>query len=126
MGRVADLTWERPKLVLALVGVLAVVAAGFGHDVQKHLKAAGFTDSASQSEQAPAIPRHAIGSDPNPGIVILVRQRDNRQLDLASPTVRTAVDEAASQLEQARYVGRVINPLGHDPAARALRARDGR
>ena len=54
LARIADLTWRRPKLVLALVGVFIVLAGAVGHDVEHHLKAAGFTDSASESEQRDA------------------------------------------------------------------------
>ncbi len=43
LERVAALTWNRPKLVLALVAVLAASAAIFARDVEDHLKAAGFT-----------------------------------------------------------------------------------
>ena len=50
--RIADLTWKHPKLVLAAVGAFAVLAIAVGKDVEHHLKAAGFTDSASESEKA--------------------------------------------------------------------------
>src|ERR671917_616874 len=52
LARIARVTWQRPKLVLALVGVFVVLAAALGRDVEDHLKAAGFTDSASESEPA--------------------------------------------------------------------------
>ncbi len=43
MGGIANLTWKRPKLVLALVGAFALLAVAVGHDVESPLKAAGFT-----------------------------------------------------------------------------------
>ena len=76
--RVADLTWKRPKLVLAAVGAFAVLAVAVGHDVEHHLKAAGFTDPASESEQAKSLLSNALGYDPNPAIVLVVRAPGRR------------------------------------------------
>ena len=39
LSRIADLTWRRPRLVLALVAVFALGAGAFGYDVEHHLKA---------------------------------------------------------------------------------------
>lgn len=91
LERIADLTWRRPKLVLALVGAFMVVAVAVGRDVEHHLKAAGFTDSASESEKATALLRDSLGYDANPGLVLLVRARDGGRLDLTSPAVRQEV-----------------------------------
>src|SRR5919109_623956 len=110
LDRIAGVTWRRPKLVLAVVGVLGLLAAGVGHDVEKHLKAAGFTDSASESERATKLLRESVGYDPNPGIVLLVRARDGGRLDLRSPAVRREVRRISDQLAKARYVARVVNP----------------
>ncbi len=44
MTRIANLTWKHPKLVLLAVGAFALLAVAVGHDVEQHLKAAGFTD----------------------------------------------------------------------------------
>ena len=126
LDRVADLTWRRPKLVLALVGVFTLLAIGIGHDVEHHLKAAGFTDSASESERATALLRHSLGYDANPGIVLLVRARGGGKLDTTSPAVRSEVDRLAGELARARYVGRVVNPLDRPGRAASLIAHDGR
>jgi RND superfamily putative drug exporter len=126
LDRVAHLTWRRPKLVLALVGAFAVLAVAIGHDVERHLKAAGFTDSASESERATALLRHARGSDAAPGIVLLVRARAGGKLDTASPAVRGPVDRLAGALARTRYVGRVVNPLRSPAQGASLIARDGR
>ena len=91
LARIADLTWNRPKLVLSLVGVFAVLAIAFGHDVEKHLKAAGFTDSASESEQATDTLRNALGYDPNAALFLVVRDPGGGKLDAASPAVRREV-----------------------------------
>jgi RND superfamily putative drug exporter len=126
LERVADLTWRRPKLVLVIVGVLVAVAGGFGRDVEHHLKAAGFTDAASESERATKVSLHAFGYDPNPGIVVVVRARDGGRLDRSSPTVKREVHRLSAQLGKARYIGRVVNPLEAGAQGRALIARDGR
>jgi RND superfamily putative drug exporter len=60
-ARVADLTWKHPKLVLAAVGVFAIVAIAVGKDVENHLKAAGFADPSSESEQAKSILSESLG-----------------------------------------------------------------
>ncbi len=143
LARIADLTWNRPKLVLSLVGVFAVLAIAFGHDVEKHLKAAGFTDSASESEQAADTLRDALGYDPNAALFLVVRAPDGGKLDTASPMVRREVARLSDEVRGVEHVGRVVDPLavgaaraasGSDatPAARAsartasrLVARDG-
>ena len=82
LERVADLTWKRPKTVLVAVVAFVAVAAFFGHDVERHLKAAGFTDSASESERATEQLRNGLGYDATPGIVVLVRAKDGGRLDV--------------------------------------------
>ncbi|MDX6677721.1 MAG: hypothetical protein QOE31_1773 [Solirubrobacteraceae bacterium] len=126
LERIATLTWRRPKLVLALVGAFVAVAGAFGYDVENHLKAAGFTDSASQSERATNFLRHELGYDASPGIVVLVRNRAGGSLDVSSPAVRDEVDRIAAALADTRYVGNVVNPLRDRRAAGALIERDGK
>jgi uncharacterized membrane protein YdfJ with MMPL/SSD domain len=126
MNRIADLTWKHPKLVLSVVGVFALLAVAFGHDVEHHLKAAGFTDPSSESEQATNLLTGALGYDANPGIVLSVRAPGGGKLDTASPVVRREVGRLSAEVAQAEYVGRVVDPL-HDPHANPeLIAADGR
>jgi RND superfamily putative drug exporter len=126
VNRIADLTWKRPKLVLSLVGVFALLAVAFGHDVEHHLKAAGFTDPASESEQATGLLTKALGYDPNPGIVLVVRAPGGGRLDTASPAVCGEVDRLGREVAKAEYVGRVVNPLRDRRAGAELIAADGR
>jgi uncharacterized membrane protein YdfJ with MMPL/SSD domain len=126
LDRVAILTWKRPKLVLALVGVFVVVAGGLGYDVEHHLKAAGFTDAASQSERATALLHEQLGYTPTPAIVVLVRARDGGRLDAGAAPVRREVARIAAQLRATKYVGHVVDPLREARARAALRAADGR
>jgi putative drug exporter of the RND superfamily len=125
MGRIADLTWKHPKLVLAAVAAFALFAVAIGHDVEKHLKAAGFTDSASESERATDLLRESLGYDPNPAIVLVVRAPGGGPLNLASPAVRREIDRLGDGMERVRYVGRVINPLRNPRAGAELVAKDG-
>jgi RND superfamily putative drug exporter len=125
LDRIAALTWRRPKLVLALVGAFVVAAGAFGYDVERHLKAAGFTDSASQSERATRVLRRELGYDASPGIVVLVRGRDGAKLDVFSPAVRREVDRISSALAATRDVGHVVNPLRDREAAGMLIERGG-
>jgi RND superfamily putative drug exporter len=126
LDRVATLTWKRPKLVLALVGVFVVVAGGLGYNVETHLKAAGFTDSASQSERATEILRDALGYDASPAIVVLVREPGGGRLDVTDPAVRSEVDRISQALTDTRYVGHVVNPLRDRREGRDLIEPDGR
>ncbi len=124
-ARIADLTWKHPKLVLAAVGAFAFVAIAFGHDVEHHLKAAGFTDSASESEKAKALLDESLGYDPTPGIVLVVRAPGGGSLDLRDPAVRRSVDRLGNGVAGVDGVGRVINPLHDRRAGAELIARDG-
>jgi putative drug exporter of the RND superfamily len=125
MTRIADLTWKRPKLVLALVAVFVLVAGAVGRDVESHLKAAGFTDSASESEQATGLLRESLGYDPNPAIVLVVRAPDGGPLDVNDPSVRPEVGRVSDAMAKVQDVGHVVNPLQEKQAAAALIARDG-
>ena len=126
MSRIADLTWKHPKLVLAAVAAFTLFAAVVGRDVEQHLKAAGFTDSASESERAGALLRGSLGYDPNPGLVVVVRSPDGGRLDVSSPAVRQEVDRVSREVAQVEYIGRVANPLRDKQAATTLIARDGK
>ncbi len=117
LERIADLTWVRPRLVLAVAATLAVVAGVFGLGVEKHLKAAGFTDAASESERATSLLRESLGYDASPGLVVLVRPRDGGLLNTRAPAVGAEVARLRRELERVAYVGRVSEPVA---------ARDGR
>jgi putative drug exporter of the RND superfamily len=122
--RIADLTWKHPKRVLAAVAAFAVLAIAVGHDVEHHLKAAGFTDPASESERATRLLDGALGYNPNPAIVLVVRAPGGGALDIHSPAVRREVGRLARGMAQVEYVGHVTNPL-QNPRASGLIARDG-
>jgi uncharacterized membrane protein YdfJ with MMPL/SSD domain len=123
--RIADLTWKHPKRVLAVVAAFAVLAVAVGHNVEHHLKAAGFTDSASESERATVLLRDSLGYNPNPAIVLVVRAPGGGPLDTSDPAVRREVDRLSRGMAQVEYVGRVVNPLHDRRAGAELIARDG-
>ena len=125
MNRIADLTWKRPKQVLAVVGAFALLAVVFGHNVEHHLKAAGFTDPSSESEEATRVLRESLGYDPNPAIVLVVRSPEGGRLNLSDPTVRGEVDRLAGGMAKVKDVGRVLNPLRNPRAGAELIAKDG-
>jgi putative drug exporter of the RND superfamily len=125
MTRIADLTWKRPKLVLFLVAVFTLLAVAVGHDVEQHLKAAGFTDSSSESERAGGLLRDGLGYDPNPGLVVVVRVPGGGRLDGSAPAVRRQVRQLSREIAGVEYVGRVVNPLQGAPGSGRLVARDG-
>jgi RND superfamily putative drug exporter len=125
LTRVADLTWKHPKLVLAAVAAFALVAIAIGRDVEQHLKAAGFTDSSSESERAGGLLRDSLGYDPNPGLVVVVRAPDGGRLDPAEPAFRRQVGRLSDEMARVQYIGRVVDPLRDPRAASTLLARDG-
>jgi len=125
VNRIADLTWTRPKLVLAAVGVFFLIAVAFGHDVEHHLKAAGFTDPSSESEQGSGLLSNALGYDPNPGVVLVVRAPGGGPLNLKSAALRREVDQLSGKVAKVKYIGRVVNPLQDPRAGAQLIARDG-
>jgi putative drug exporter of the RND superfamily len=124
MNRIADLTWKHPKLVLAAVAAFVVFAGVAGKDVESRLKAAGFADSASESERATTLLHESLGYNPNPAIVLVVHKPGGGALDLRSPAVRREVDRLSRGMARAEYVGRVVNPLREPRAGAKLIARD--
>jgi putative drug exporter of the RND superfamily len=125
MTRIADLTWRHPKLVLAAVAAFTLLAVAVGHNVEQHLKAAGFTDSASESERANGLLRDSLGYNPNPALVLVVRAPGGGRLDLEDPAVRRQVARLSAQLGGVEYVGHVVDPLRDRAAASTLIAKDG-
>ena len=111
LDRIACLTWRHPKLVLTAVAALMATAGFFAHDVERHLKAAGFTDPASESERATDLLRNELGHDPNPGIVVLVRAEGGGRLDLRDAAVRREIERLRGELARTRFVGSVSPPL---------------
>lgn len=126
LERIANLTWHHPRKILGAALLFAALAGFFGHDVEHHLKAAGFTDPASESERAGDALSDALGFSAQPGLVVLLRAPDGGALEVADPAVQAEVARLAEELAGSAYVGRVTNPLDGDPAAANLIAADGR
>ncbi|MCW2755526.1 MAG: hypothetical protein JWQ32_2937 [Marmoricola sp.] len=125
LERIAHLTWLHPRKVLAAALLFVAVAGFIGHDVEHHLKAAGFTDPASQSEQAGVVLSKALGFNAQPGEVVLVRAKGGGPLHLDDPVIKAEIDRLAHQLAGSDYVGRVTNPLDGAPGTANLIATDG-
>ena len=113
LERVGNLTWHHPRKVLAAAFLFAAVAAFFGHDVEHHLKAAGFTDPSSESERAERHARRARSASPRePGLVVL--RAGPRRRAAVEPRATREVARLADELRGATYVGNVTA----DPAPR--------
>jgi putative drug exporter of the RND superfamily len=123
-GRIADLTWKHPKKVLAAVGIFTVLAFVLSNHVERHLKAAGFSDPASESARAQDLLIEKTGSDAVPAIVVRVRPpAEEARLPLRSAALRREASRLATALRSLDGVTRVENPLsGGSPL---LIARDG-
>ncbi|MET0306966.1 MAG: MMPL family transporter [Solirubrobacterales bacterium] len=112
MTRLADLTWKHPKLVLAAVGVFTILAFVLSKDVQQHLKAAGFSDPASESSRAQELLIAKTGSDAMPGIVVRITPPDGaKRLPLRSPALARETKRLGAQLLRIDGIARVEDPL---------------
>lgn len=111
-GWIADLTWKHPKKVLAAVGIFTLLAFGLSKNVEHHLKAAGFSDPASESSRAQDLLIEKTGSDAMPGIVVRVRPpKGEARLLLHSPALRRETRRLVVALRSLDGITRVENPL---------------
>jgi uncharacterized membrane protein YdfJ with MMPL/SSD domain len=125
LERISRLTWHHPRLVLVGAFLFAALAVGVGHDVERHLKAAGFTDPDSESERASAILGDALGHSAEPALVVLLRAPDGGALDLEEPAIVEEVARIADAARGADHVARVVNPIEDPEAGAGLVAEDG-
>jgi uncharacterized membrane protein YdfJ with MMPL/SSD domain len=124
LDRIASLTWHHPRKILAAALLFVAVAGFFGHDVEHHLKAAGFTDPSSESEQAGDVLTEALGHTGQPALVVLLRGKGGAPIDVKSATVTAEVGRLAQRLDESRYIGNVTNPLTAGEASAGLIERD--
>lgn len=110
LERVGKLTWRHPRKVLVAAFLFAAVAAFFGHDVEHHLKAAGFTDPSSESERANDLLTEELGFSAEPGLVVLLKDPDGGPVDPEDPEVARLAEE----LQGAKYVGNVTTIAAED------------
>src|SRR5687768_6327614 len=114
--RIADLTWQRPRTVLASVALIALVAAVFGAKAEEHLKPAGFTDPQTENQKAEKGLMGAVVYDTSPGIVVLISPRPAvADGGLRSPRVAREVRRLSAELGRIPHVKRVANPLAGGP-----------
>lgn len=124
LERIANLTWNHPRKILGAALLFAAVAGFFGHDVEHHLKAAGFTDPSSESEIAGDVLTDALGYTGSPALVVLLRGNDGAPIDVDDPAVVSEVDRLAGRLDESEYIGNVTNPLTAGDAGAGLLERD--
>jgi uncharacterized membrane protein YdfJ with MMPL/SSD domain len=112
LSRLAELTYTRPKLVLAGVGAFVAVAIAFGGNVAARLAPAGFSDPDTDSLIAQHRAFAKLGHDPKPGIVIVASAPRG---PITAPAARAEVARLARLLRGARDLGRVTTAF--DPGA---------
>lgn len=123
MTRIANLTWQHPKKVLVAVGIFTVLAFTLSNHVEQRLKAAGFSDPASESSQEQDRLIKKTGSDSIPGMLLLVKPGgDAPRLALRAPALRREARRLSAVLRSLDKVSRVENPL--EGGAPQLIARD--
>lgn len=111
-GWIADLTWKHPKKVLAAVGIFTLLAFGLSKNVEQHLKAAGFSDPASESVRAQDLLIEKSGADSQPAIILMVKpQQGEKRLPLHSQALQREARRLIAILRSLDGVARVENPL---------------
>lgn len=112
MTRIADLTWQHPKKVLVAIGIFTVLAFALSSHVEQHLKAAGFSDPASESSKEQDLLIEKTSSDGIPGLILLVKPGAAAdRLALRSPALRREARRLTGVLRSLDGVSRVENPL---------------
>ncbi|HWB68399.1 MAG TPA: MMPL family transporter [Solirubrobacterales bacterium] len=112
MKRIADLTWRHPRKVLAAIGIFTILAFALSSDVEQHLKAAGFSDPDTQSQQQENLLIEKTGSESIPAIVVRVTPPAGQaRLHLRSPALRAEAARVAHMLRALDDASRVEDPL---------------
>jgi RND superfamily putative drug exporter len=117
--RIARLVTHRPRRILAIAGLVLVVAAVFGIHASSKLKTAGFTSPDAQSQLAADRLQASFGGGPN--LVFLVEARhgtvDSRAVAAAGRDLVATLDHSAGVSSATSY---------WTTHAAGLRSRDGR
>ncbi len=101
---------DRPRRVLAAIGLGLLLLLGASLAVPDRLKVAGFTDSGSESARALDVLRGALGYDPEPGLIVSARAEH----DFRAPQHRSQLTALADQLARDPAVGKVDTAFGPD------------
>ncbi|HEX6688923.1 MAG TPA: MMPL family transporter [Solirubrobacterales bacterium] len=116
LTRIADLTWQHPKKVLVVIGIFTLLAFAFSKNVEQHLKAAGFSDPATESQQQQDLLIEKTGSESIPAIVVRVTPPPGQsRLALRSPTLRREARRISRALHSLDNASLVENPLAGGP-----------
>ncbi len=113
MTWIADLTWKHPRKVLVAVGIFTLLAFGLSKNVEQHLKAAGFSDPATESARAQSLLIEKSGSESQPAIIVRVMPsaEGGAHLRLHSPGLRRETRRLTVGLRSLEGVARTENPL---------------
>jgi uncharacterized membrane protein YdfJ with MMPL/SSD domain len=116
----ADLAHRRPRRVVAVAVVLAVLAGAFGGSVAGRLDPYGADDPASESVQAEKRLERATGTDPDVAVVALVETPDG----VRSRAARARVQHVEREIGRDPAIARAFS--FYDTGDRSMVARDGR
>ena len=120
LRRLADLAHARPRRVLAVAFVLALLAGAFGGGVAERLDPYGADDPDSESVQARDRMEEATGLVPGAGIIALV----DTGAPLHSDAARAKAQGVAEDLRAVPEIGSVVSY--YDSRNPALASKDGR
>jgi RND superfamily putative drug exporter len=123
----AKLATGRPKTILIVAGIVALVSLTVSHGLPERLAAQGFSNESAESQKAIDAVAAAAGYDPNEQIVALVTTPDGEPI--TSPTGRALVGETVRKLAAVQGVKTVSSPFTPGVPPRQARleiSRDGR
>lgn len=122
LTRLANLGIRAPKRVLAVAGLLLVLAAAYGASAASHLASGGFYDTQAKSWQArTTLDKTFHAGDPN--LIVEVTSPAGAN----SPAARAAGERITATLRGAQYATQVVSYWTAPPTqAKGLISRDGR
>lgn len=122
LTRFAELGIRAPRRVLAVAGLLFVLAAIFGASAANHLLSGGFNDKNSSSSRADAMVQSTFHAGA-PNLVLEVTSPDG----VNSPAARAEGQRLIAAVQRSPYIDQVTSYWTADPSTRtALRSDDGR
>jgi putative drug exporter of the RND superfamily len=116
-GKIADLTWKHPRAVLVAAAAFTAAAFALSDHVETHLKAAGFSDPATESKRAQTLMIDRAGADSVPGLVLRIQpRRRGARLPLRSPALGREARRLAAAMRSLDGIARVDDPLAGGPS----------
>lgn len=119
LSKLARISTNRPKRVLLIAALVAVISLVVSNGLPEQLAAQGFDNKGAESAKAVEAIASAAGFDPSQEIVVLVTAPDGKKID--TPAGRAIVDEAARKLDSVEGVKSVSTPFAEGASLEQFR-----